>query len=227
MKLRVAIADDHAVLRAGLRALINAKPDMEVVGEAADGPGAVKLVRDQRPDVLILDLAMPKQSGLQAIGNIKQTCPQTRILVLSMYDDPPYLRSVLAAGGAGYVLKTAADTELLTAIRLVAKGGVYVNTTLSQTASTADLSSKAGKARGDLKVVTDLLSERELEVLQLVAEGHTNHEIANHLKLSEKSVETYRARVMEKLELRSRAELVRYALECGLLAADKPDKLLQ
>lgn len=220
MKLRVAIADDHAVLRAGLRLLVNAERDMEVVGEASDGIEAIHLVRDCRPDVLLLDLAMPRQTGLEAIAGIRQTAPHTRVLILTSHDNTAYLRSVLAAGAAGYVLKAAADTELLSAIRAVAKGGVYVNTTVQHAADDMEARRRpADRSRDDVDAVSRLLSEREREVLQFVAEGHTNQEIADMLKLSVKSVETYRKRLMEKLGLRSRAELVRLALHCGLLSS--------
>lgn len=222
MKIRVVIADDHTVLRAGLRALINAESDMDVVGEASDGDEAVTIVSAVQPDVVLLDLTMPRRDGLSAIPNIRKACPRTQVLALSMHDDPSYLRAVLAAGGSGYVVKTAEDAELLAAIRAVAQGRTFVDLSLGENAHGGLLDQTSMDPPHAVSSLS-LLSAREHEVLELVAQGHTNQKVADRLKLSVKSVETYRARVMEKLNLKSRADLVRFALECGLLAREKLD----
>jgi len=221
MTIHVVIADDHAVLRAGLRMLINAQPDMEVIGEAADGIEAVEMARRAQPDVMLLDIGMPEQGGLQAIAKIRQASLPTRVLVLTMHDDPAYLRFVLAEGGAGYVVKSAADTELLEAIRAVANGRLFVNVSLDESAAKNAVELKAAGEQVKPELPLPALSAREREVLELIAKGHTNREVADKLALSVKTVEAYRARLMEKLGLRTRAELVRYALEHGLLTPDK------
>lgn len=219
-KIRIVLVDDHAVLRAGLTALLNAEADMEVVGEAGDGAASLGVVADQRPDVILLDLNMPQMSGLEALTQLRQVAPQSRILVLTMHDDQTYLRQVLAQGGAGYVLKQAADSELLTAIRTVYHGGAFLHPAHAQALLSPDTTTTGPQAttNGDLA----LLSEREVEVLTLIALGHSNKEIAEMLYLSVKTVETYKARIMEKLDLNSRASLVRFALNQGLLTADEP-----
>ena len=219
-KIRIVLVDDHAVLRAGLTALLNAEADMEVVGEAGDGAASLGVVADQRPDVILLDLNMPQMSGLEALTQLRQVAPQSRILVLTMHDDQTYLRQVLAQGGAGYVLKQAADSELLTAIRTVYHGGAFLHPAHAQALLSPDTTTTGPQAttNGDLA----LLSEREVEVLKLIALGHSNKEIAEMLYLSVKTVETYKARIMEKLDLNSRASLVRFALNQGLLTADEP-----
>ena len=216
-KIRVLIADDHAVLRAGLRLLINAQPDLEVVAEAASAPEVVKQAAAAAPDVVTLDLSMPGGSGVQTIERLRQECPRVRVLVLTMHDDPAYLRAVLAAGGAGYVVKTAADTELLTAIRAVAQGRTFVDLNLSGGQVQAVLGGGGGRRAAGL----DQLSPREREVLGYLAQGHTHQQIADRLFLSVKTVETYRARIADKLGLRTRADVVRYAVEVGLLGAGK------
>jgi DNA-binding NarL/FixJ family response regulator len=208
-KTRVLVADDHAVLRAGLRLLLNAQPDLEVVGEAADTREAFTKVREARPDVLTLDLTMPGGGSIKLIERLRQECPDTRVVVLTMHDDPAYLRAVLAAGAFGYVVKTAADAELLTAIRTVARGRIFADLQLSE--NKLPIGPAAGEAG---------LSQREREVLALLAQGHTNQEIADRLYLSVKTIETYRSRITEKLGLRTRAELVRYALGVGLLGPE-------
>jgi two-component system response regulator NreC len=219
-KIRVLVADDHAVLRAGLRMLINAQPDMEVVGEAADSHEAAEQVQQRHPDVLTLDLTMPGGSSIKLIERLRQELPRTRVLVLTMHDDPAYLRAVLAAGGAGYVIKSVADTALMGAIRAVCQGRIVVDVNLPPTtipappASPADIGAPCPSGFASL-------SSREREVLRLVAQGHTNQEIAHRLFLSVKTIETYRGRIAHKLGLRSRAELVRYALEIGLLGLGK------
>jgi two-component system, NarL family, response regulator NreC len=212
-RIRVLLADDHAVLRAGLRLLINAQPDMEVVGEAANTTEARELARALAPDVLTLDLTMPGGSSVQLIERLRQEQPQTRVLVLTMHDDTAYLRAVLAAGGAGYLVKTAADAELLSAIRSVWRGRIFVDVDLNKGTPPAPLGGPAGAGAAAVPG----LSSREREVLTLLAQGHTNQEIAGRLFLSVKTIETYRGRIAEKLGLRTRAELYRYALETGLL----------
>lgn len=217
MKIRVLLADDHAVLRAGLRMLINAQPDMEVAGEASSGEEALRLARELTPDLVLMDISMPGAGGIEATAQIRRDCPKVRVLALTMHDDPAYLRSVLAAGGSGYVLKRAADTELLSAIRITHRGETYLAPSLAGAVVQEVLGRKAKKGEGD--VPGDTLSEREREVLRLVAQGHTNQQVADRLALSVKTVETYRARLMEKLGLKSRADLVRYALSTGLLTS--------
>jgi two-component system response regulator NreC len=211
--ITVVLADDHAVLRQGLRALLDAEPDIDVVGEAGNGDEAIELVEKLRPAVVVMDLSMPGKDGLTATKAIVAGTPDTRVLVLTMHDDEQYLYRVLEAGGSGYVVKSSADTDLLAAIRSVARGGVFVYAPaaahiLKDYVETAGLP-KPSKKGG--------LSEREVEVLQLTAEGFTNQEIADKLFLSRKTVDSYRGRIMDKLQLQHRSELVRYALRKGLL----------
>lgn len=213
--IRVLLTDDHAVLRAGLRMLIDAQPDMTVVGEASSGVEALRLCRQTRPHVVLMDLTMPGMSGIETTAEIRRACPEARVLVLTMHDDPAYLRSVLAAGAAGYVLKRAAEVELLSAIRITHRGGTFLDPAIAD-AVVAEALGRRPRNRG-APVPSDSLSEREREVLRLVAEGHTNQQVADRLSLSVKTVETYRARSMDKLGLRTRADLVRYALATGLL----------
>lgn len=217
-KIRVLIADDHAVLRAGLRMLVNAQPDMEVVDEAADGAMAHQKALETSPDVVLMDITMPGRSGIQAIEDIRRDSPQTKVLILTMHDDPAYVRSVLAAGGAGYVIKKAPDLDLLAAIRAVYRGRTFVDLTLADGVAQDVLGKKSASGKVREGRPMSLLSHREREVLCLVAQGYMNRHIAERLRLSVKSVETYRWRIAEKLGLRSRADLVRYALEVGLLA---------
>jgi len=211
--IRVVIADDHAVLRAGLRLLLESQPDLQVVGEAGEGWETLHVVEQCKPDVVLLDLSMPGPGGLEVLREIKRRAPGTKVLVLTMHEDEGYLRNVLRAGGSGYVVKKAADAELLSAIRAVSRGGVYIDPSLTR-GLVEDILEEEGQGR---RPDENVLSEREREVLVLLALGHTNQEIANKLCLSVKTVETYRARIQEKLQLHSRAALVRYALEKGLL----------
>jgi len=215
MSIRVFLADDHGVLRGGLRALISAQPDMEVVGEAADGVNAERGILETKPDVVLMDLSMPGRGGLETIASVRQKRAMTRVLVLTVHDEPGYLRAALLAGALGYVVKNAAEAELLAAIRAVARGRAFTDVSI--------VASRIGRRADGFggPPTLSLLSEREREVLGLVAEGYTNREIADALSLSVKSVETYRGRVMEKLGLATRADLVRFALECGVLAAGK------
>ena len=216
-KIRVLIADDHAIVRAGLRLLINNQPDMEVVGEAADGHEALRQALQANPDVLTLDLTMPGGGGLKTLEGLRQTCPQTRVLVLTMHEDPSYLRAALAAGGSGYVVKSAVDAELLAAIRSIAQGRTFVTITLSDRGTHQVLGDPAPRAESPPRAPVKLLSSRERGVLKLLAQGYTNKEVGTQLCLSVKTIETYRARIVDKLGLPSRADLTRYALEMGLL----------
>ena len=211
----VFIADDHAVLRVGLRMLIDGQPDMQVIGEAPDGPSAERGILETNPDVALMDITMPGRDGIETIASILKQRPRIRVLMFTVHDEPGFVRAVLGAGAAGYVEKRAIDTELLVAIRAVAEGRTFMNVThpgLAREAGNAIGASRAGRSAG-----AAALSTREREVLQRVAEGHTNREVAEQLGLSIKSVEAYRARLMGKLGLKTRAELVRYTLECGLL----------
>lgn len=209
----ILLADDHAVLRAGLRMLLDAQPDLTVVGEAGQGSEALKLAGELKPDLILLDLTMPGLSGLEALPLLRKAAPESHVLILTMHDDESYLRQALRTGAAGYVLKKAADNELLSAIRAVMRGEVYVHPSLTK-ALIEDLLPDSPAIPRD---PWDELSEREREVLVLVALGHTSAEIAGRLSISPKTAETYRARGMEKLGLRSRAALVKYALGKGLL----------
>jgi two-component system response regulator NreC len=213
-KMRVLLADDHAVLRAGLRSLLNSQPDIEVVGEADTGVQAVCRSRELAPDVVLMDITMAGPDGIPALRQIRAELPATRVLALTMHDNVDYLRQVLEAGGSGYVLKKAADTELLSALRAVHQGGTYLHGTHARALLHADVAEAA--AEGEM-AGHEVLSERELQVLRLIAQGHSNRGIADELALSVKTVETYRARIMEKLGLRGRVALVRYALRHHLL----------
>jgi two-component system response regulator NreC len=210
-RIRILLADDHAVLRAGLRALLAAQGDLEVVGEASEGAEAVRLCQALRPDVVVMDIGMPGVSGIDATARIKRDLPGTKVLILSMHDDRGYLRQVLRAGASGYVLKKAADTELLAAIRAAARGEVFLDPSLAKALVDEVVEPRVTGAE------PHALSDREQEVLRLLTHGHTNQQVADRLCISVKSVETYKARLMEKLGLKGRAELVRYALQHGLL----------
>ncbi len=218
-KIRVLVADDHAVLRAGLRLLINTQPDMEVVGEAGDHRQALQLARTLLPNVLTLDMSMPAGNGIQVIQTLSRECPEIRVLVLTMHDDPAYFRMALASGAVGYVCKKAADSELLTAIRRVAQGKIYTQLELSADSSTPFAPAMTSSAHSPL----EQLSEREHEVLQSLAQGFTNQAIADRLHLSVKTVESYRARLLTKLRMKSRAELTQFAIESGLLQPPAED----
>lgn len=207
-KLRVLLADDHAVVREGLKTLINAQPDMEVIGEAADGEDACRQAQALGPDLLIMDVSMPRLNGIEAAARLRRLCPTVRTVMLSVHEDGGYPRRAREAGAAGYVLKRAAAQELIGAIRAVAGGAIYYRTM----ESVEGVVPLAGNAAG-----TDVLSERETAVVRLIAEGHSNKEIAARLDVSVKSVETYKARSLQKLGLESRADIVRYALARGWL----------
>jgi len=208
--IRVLIVDDHAVVRTGLRLLLDAEKDIEVVGEAGTARDAVFEARTTKPDVILMDVVMPGGSGIEATPQLLHEEPDAKVLVLSMQDDPSYVRQAFSAGAAGYVLKEAADTEVVAAVREVAAGGRYVNPALGARLVAAEAEERA-------RAEADPLSEREREVLRLLALGHTNQEIAKMLYISVRTAETHRAHIMQKLRLSTRAELVRYALTHGLL----------
>lgn len=217
MKTRILLADDHAVLRAGLRLLLDAQPDLMTVGEASDGLEVLDRATALQPDIILLDLTMPRLGGLAALRELRQRAPGTRVLVLTMHADQEYLRQALSQGAAGYVLKQAADQELLAAIRAVVRGEVYVHSMMAK----GLVEGLLDQARPALPTDPwESLSSREAEVIRAVAQGYTNQEIADHLSLSVKTVETHRARAMEKLGLTSRAQLVRYMLDKGLLTGE-------
>jgi two-component system, NarL family, response regulator NreC len=210
MTIRVLIVDDHALVRTGLRLLLEREEDIEVVGEAGDGDAGVRAARLEKPDVVLLDVVMPDRTGIEACAEIVAASKGGRVLMLSMQDDPSYVREAFASGASGYMLKEAADTELVRAVREVAGGGRYVHPTLGARLAEAEVEA----AR---RAATDPLSDREREVLRLLALGHTNQEIAKTLFISVRTAETHRAHIMQKLGLGTRAELVRYALVNGLL----------
>ncbi|HEX2411256.1 MAG TPA: response regulator transcription factor [Solirubrobacteraceae bacterium] len=204
----VVIADDHAVVRKGLRMLVDSEPDLRVVAEAGTVPDALRMARAHRPAVLVLDLNMPGGSSLQEIPTIREQAPDTAIVVLTMQSDPSFARQALQSGALGFVLKEAADDELLEAVRLAAAGETYLNPRLG-----ARLAAQPPEPAGP----PDDLSARELEVLRLIALGHTNAEIASQLYLSVRTVESHRSHIQQKTRRSSRAELVRYALQHGLV----------
>jgi two-component system, NarL family, response regulator NreC len=212
--IRVVVVDDHAVVRSGLKLLLDAEDDIETVGEAGDVRGAVFETRAQQPDVVLMDVVMPGPSGIEGIGSVLKEAPDAKVLVLSMQDDPRYVREAFAAGASGYVLKEAVDAEVVSAVREVARGGSYVHPALGARLVQAE-------AEAARQAAEDPLSEREREVLRLLALGHTNQEIARMLFISVRTAETHRAHIMQKLRLQTRAELVRYALGHGLL--DEPE----
>jgi two-component system response regulator NreC len=214
MSIRVLIVDDHAVVRSGLRRVLEAEGDIEVVAEAGDTREAVFEARAHKPDVVLMDVVMPGTSGIEATPMVLEEVPEAKVLILSMQDDPRYVRAAFDAGAQGYVLKEAADAEVVEAVREVANGGRYVHPTLGARLVAADAEERA---RAD----ADPLSDREREVLRLLALGHTNQEIAKMLYLSVRTVETHRAHIMQKLRLTTRAELVRHAIDSGLLE-DEP-----
>jgi two-component system response regulator NreC len=206
--IKLVIADDHAIVRSGLRMLLDAEPDFEVAAEAGDVQSALHYVRAHRPRVLILDLNMPGEPSLPAIGSFAEASPDTRIVVLTMQSDPAFAREALRAGALGYVLKEAADAELVEAVRLAAQDRTYLH---------PELGAKLAAAPPERPGPPDDLTYREVEVLRLIALGHTNSEIAGQLFLSVRTIESHRAHIQQKLRLSTRAELVRYALDKNLI----------
>jgi len=216
MTTHILLADDHAVLRAGLRLLLENQPGLEVVGEASSGLEALDLALKLSPDLILLDLSMPGLGGLDALPALRKSVPSARVLILTMHDDPQYLRQALKQGASGYVLKKAADQELLSAVRAVLRGDVYIQPSMTRVLLD-DMLMDTPAAVGD---TWETLSEREQTVLKLVVLGYTGAEIGEQLNLSIKTVDTYRMRGLEKLGLSSRAALVRFALKKGLISAE-------
>jgi two-component system response regulator NreC len=213
-KIRVLLADDHTILRAGLKMMLNAQPDIEAVGEASDGKQAISEAERLSPDVVIMDITMPECNGIEATRQIKRILPEVRVLVLTMHENEGYLFQTLRAGAAGYMLKEAADTDLISAIRVVSSGRFY----LSPSAQSMLVSDYLQRVHtGEERDSYSALTEREREILKLVAEGYTNSQIGERLFISPKTVDTHRTHIMDKLNLHSRAELVKYAMRRGLL----------
>ena len=208
--IRAVVVDDHAVVRSGIKLLLDREDDIEVVGEAGNAKDAIFRARALKPDVILLDVVMPGQSGIEVLPSLLKESAGTKVLVLSMQDDPNYVREAFAAGASGYVLKEAADEEVVAAVREIASGRSYVHPALGARLVAAEAQERAAAE-------ADPLSDREREVLRLLALGHTNQEIAKMLYISVRTAETHRAHIMQKLRLETRAELVRYALEHGLL----------
>ena len=212
-KLRVLLADDHMVVREGLKTLINAQPDMQVLGEAQNGVEALKYAAELSPDVVVMDISMPEMNGVEATRRLRKEFPRIKIIALTIYEDTGYLRQLLKAGASGYVLKRAVVEELVHAVRTCAAGGSYIDPTLAGQAVSTYInrgSAASSQTQGEL-------SDRETQVLRLTAWGCSNKEIGAKLNISVKTVETYKVRLMGKLDLRSRVDMVRYALRQGLL----------
>jgi DNA-binding NarL/FixJ family response regulator len=213
LKTRVLLADDHAVVRSGLRAVLDAEPDIEVVAEAANGAEAIEKALDPNVDLAILDVSMPRLTGLQAAGELHRRRPDLRVLILSMHDNEQYFFEALKAGASGYVLKTAANRDLVEAVRASMRGEPF----LYPAAVTALIRDYLERARSGEEIPADPLTPRELEVTKLIAEGHTTEEIAATLVISRKTVERHRSNTLEKLGMHNRVELTRYAIRRGLV----------
>jgi DNA-binding NarL/FixJ family response regulator len=212
MPTRILIADDHGVLRAGLRALLNAEPDIEVVGEASDGDETLRLAHTLEPDIVLLDISMPGVGGIEATRRLKNLRSAARVLILTVHEDAGLLKEAMRAGASGYIVKRAAESELVNAIRAVSRGDLYVHPTMTRA-----LLDGTASGREDAYAGVEQPTPREIEVLRLVAQGHTNRQIADILTISVRTVESHRANLMGKLNLHSRVELVRYAMKHGLL----------
>lgn len=212
-KLRVLLADDHALLRDGLKALVNVQTDMEVIGEADSGLTAWQKAKELLPDIVVMDVSMPELNGVQATEKLKADCPQVKVLALTAYKDKGYLDQLLKVGASGYVLKLSAAEELIKAIRIVAAGKVYLDPEMTDQVTDSYVRKQSLRGATRLKD----LSDREEEVLRLIAQGYSNKEIAAKLNISVKTVESHKTHLMEKLELRSRTEIVRYAVRQGWL----------
>jgi len=212
-KLRVFVADDHAVLRDGLKALVSAQPDMEIVGEADNGKTTYETAKELLPDVVLMDISMPELNGVQATELLRRECPSIKILVLTAYKDKGYLDRLLKIGASGFILKLSAAEELIGAIRLVAGGGIYLDPQMADRITDGYVRSQFLKG----EVRQRELTPREEEILRLIAQGYSNKEISSELKIAVKTVESHKANLMQKLELRNRTEIVRYAVRQGWL----------
>ena len=211
MPIQILIADDHGVLRAGLRTLLNAEPNLEVIAEASDGNDVLRLASELRPDIVLLDISMPGPGGIEVTRRLKEALPELRVLILTAHEDESLLREAVQAGAAGYIIKRAVESELINAIHAVWRGDLYVHP-----AMTRALLKETSLFPSMPEPSVESLTPREIEVLRLIAKGYTNGQIAKELSLSVRTVESHRANLMGKLELRSRVELVRYAMEHGL-----------
>lgn len=220
MKIRVLLVDDHAIVRAGLRMILAAEPDMTMVGEAADGESALRMTEETHPDVVVMDISMPGMSGLEGIRRLKESVPDTQVVVLTMHEDQRYFFQALEAGASGYVIKGAAPIELLTAIRAVRKGQAYFCPSLAKQMLN-DYLRRADAGSEKEKDALGKLSDREKEVLKYIAEGKTGREIAAILYLSPNTVERHRANIMDKLGLHNRAELIKFAIRKGLVTLEE------
>jgi two-component system response regulator NreC len=213
-KIHILLADDHTILRAGLKMMLNAQPDMEVVGEASDGRQAITETQRLQPDIVLMDITMPEMNGIEATRHIKKLVPESRILILTMHEHDEYVFQALRAGASGYMLKEAADTELISALHIIQSGQFYLSP-MAQSVLVGDYLQRV--RTGEEKDSYSSLTEREREILKLIAEGYTNNQIAERLVISPKTVDTHRTHIMDKLNLHSRAELVKYAMRRGLL----------
>ncbi|HST51157.1 MAG TPA: response regulator transcription factor [Pyrinomonadaceae bacterium] len=213
VRLRILLVEDHEIVREGVRVMVGAQADMEVVGEAGDGSTALRLAQELRPDIIVMDISMPGMNGLQATQKMKQCCPEVKVLMLTRHTDLGFLQQILAAGASGYVLKQSASTELIRAIRTVAAGGSHLDPTIAGKVMGGFARSRS-KPRAEAQ---GSISDREAEVLRLIALGYSNKEIAARLEISVKTVEVHKANAMRKLDMRSRIDIVRYALLQGWL----------
>jgi two-component system, NarL family, response regulator NreC len=216
MSIRILIVDDHGVLRAGLKALLSAEPDFEVVQDASNGTDALRLAADLNPDVVLLDMSMPGPNGIEVTRQLKKTLPEIRILILTVHEDEVMLQEAIQAGASGYILKRAVESELIDAIQAVWRGDLYVHPAMTRALFKA-ISPATHPAPGSQEELVEALTPREAEVLRLIAQGYTNRQMADQLSISVRTVESHRANLMGKLGLRSRVDLVRYAKENKLI----------
>jgi two-component system response regulator NreC len=217
-KIRIVLADDHTVLREGIRSLLEDQPDMQVVGEAEDGRAVVQLAAELQPDVILMDIAMPRLNGLEATRQIKKRFPEVKVLILTVHSDEEYIRQILRAGASGYLVKQAAPNELISAIEAIQRGESYLSPSVSKKVVQEYVQHAAGSTEEDSH---ERLTDREREVLQLIAEGNSTRDIAELLHMSVKTAETHRARLMRKLDIHSTAELTQYAIRKGVISLDK------